>query len=604
MKLATRGLSVLAAVAALAIGGAMATASAAPATTSKTTVAKSTADPSAATKSTATKVTTKRSCGAAKAGHMTCFSIRRTDVREPGAFKLQAVVPNVTPSGLSPANLDSAYKLSASAGSGQTVAIVDAYNDPNAASDLAVYRSQFGLPACTVANGCFRQVSQNGATSRCRPATPDGPARNPSTSTWSRPSARSATSCWSKRTRPPTPIYTPPRTQPSPSAPSSSRTAGAAANRRARPLTTPTSTTTGVAITASTGDDGHRRRVPGHQPVRHRGRRHPSDDLDERSRLDRVGLVRRRLRLLVLRREADLADRHHQLLQARRGGRFRSGRSRHRRRGLPDLRRVGLDRLRRHQRGGPDHRRRLRPRRHAGRVVTTPASYPVRAPVQPVRRDQRQQRHLWRADLHRRRRLGRPDRPRHPERHGRVHGRQRLADREQPGQPDGHSRHGGQPVAVGQRRHGPVHLVGDRPAGRPGDLDRAASSRVRRPLSPLTAWSRQCTTRRRTRRPRRSRSTVSAASACTPAQLLGNPGFETGSAAPWTSTAGVINPNGAGETVALRHVLRVAGRVWHHPHRHVEPIGDDPGRVHELDAVATTCTSTRPKRPRRPSSTS
>jgi Putative Ig domain len=31
-------------------------------------------------------------------------------------------------------------------------------------------------------------------------------------------------------------------------------------------------------------------------------------------------------------------------------------------------------------------------------------------------------------------------------------------------------------------------------------------------------------------------------------QLLGNPGFETGSAAPWTSTAAVINPNGAGET--------------------------------------------------------
>ncbi|HZP51240.1 putative Ig domain-containing protein, partial [Actinocrinis sp.] len=35
---------------------------------------------------------------------------------------------------------------------------------------------------------------------------------------------------------------------------------------------------------------------------------------------------------------------------------------------------------------------------------------------------------------------------------------------------------------------------------------------------------------------------------CTAAQLLGNPGFETGSASPWTSTAGVINPNGAGET--------------------------------------------------------
>jgi len=35
---------------------------------------------------------------------------------------------------------------------------------------------------------------------------------------------------------------------------------------------------------------------------------------------------------------------------------------------------------------------------------------------------------------------------------------------------------------------------------------------------------------------------------CTATQLLGNPGFETGSATPWTSTAGVINPNGAGET--------------------------------------------------------
>lgn len=35
---------------------------------------------------------------------------------------------------------------------------------------------------------------------------------------------------------------------------------------------------------------------------------------------------------------------------------------------------------------------------------------------------------------------------------------------------------------------------------------------------------------------------------CTARQLLRNPGFETGSAAPWTSTPGVINPNGAGES--------------------------------------------------------
>jgi hypothetical protein len=42
--------------------------------------------------------------------------------------------------------------------------------------------------------------------------------------------------------------------------------------------------------------------------------------------------------------------------------------------------------------------------------------------------------------------------------------------------------------------------------------------------------------------------TVNSVSGCTAKQLLGNPGFETGSASPWTSTAGVINPNGAGET--------------------------------------------------------
>jgi Putative Ig domain len=42
--------------------------------------------------------------------------------------------------------------------------------------------------------------------------------------------------------------------------------------------------------------------------------------------------------------------------------------------------------------------------------------------------------------------------------------------------------------------------------------------------------------------------TINSTGGCTAAQLLGNPGFETGSAAPWTSTPAVINPNGAGET--------------------------------------------------------
>jgi subtilase family serine protease len=41
---------------------------------------------------------------------------------------------------------------------------VDAYNDPNANSDLATYRSEWGLPACTTSNGCLRIVNQTGGT--------------------------------------------------------------------------------------------------------------------------------------------------------------------------------------------------------------------------------------------------------------------------------------------------------------------------------------------------------------------------------------------------------------------------------------------------------
>src|SRR5438034_407125 len=76
--------------------------------------------------------------------------------------------PTITPSGYGPADLQSAYNLAAASannGVGQTIAIVDAFDDPRAESDLAVYRSQFGLPPCTTANGCFRKVNQNGASS-------------------------------------------------------------------------------------------------------------------------------------------------------------------------------------------------------------------------------------------------------------------------------------------------------------------------------------------------------------------------------------------------------------------------------------------------------
>lgn len=66
--------------------------------------------------------------------------------------------------GLHPADLISAYSLP-SQNSGRLVAIVDAYDDPTAEVDMGVYRATFGLKPCTVVNGCFRKVNEQGGTS-------------------------------------------------------------------------------------------------------------------------------------------------------------------------------------------------------------------------------------------------------------------------------------------------------------------------------------------------------------------------------------------------------------------------------------------------------
>ena len=134
-------------------------------------------------------------CGRPTPGHAACLAIlvpsslgpvlpERAAPGEPAT-----VSPSFSGSGVgggyAPADLRSAYDLpSESAGSGQTVAIVDAYDDPNAESDLATYRSRYGISACTTANGCFRKVNQTGGTSYPKP-TPAGRSRSPWTWTWS-----------------------------------------------------------------------------------------------------------------------------------------------------------------------------------------------------------------------------------------------------------------------------------------------------------------------------------------------------------------------------------------------------------------------------------
>jgi subtilase family serine protease len=63
--------------------------------------------------------------------------------------------------GYHPADLQSAYALPV-ANPGGTVALVDAFDDPNAEQELTVYRAAFGLPPCTSSNGCFRKLNQRG----------------------------------------------------------------------------------------------------------------------------------------------------------------------------------------------------------------------------------------------------------------------------------------------------------------------------------------------------------------------------------------------------------------------------------------------------------
>jgi hypothetical protein len=109
----------------------------------------------------------RSACASAAAGYAACLALIRSGIQphlQPAARS--AARPDAAPAGYGygPDSLQSAYKLpSATNGAGQTVAIVDAYNDPNASSDLAAYRAAWGLPACGA--GCFSVVNENGQAS-------------------------------------------------------------------------------------------------------------------------------------------------------------------------------------------------------------------------------------------------------------------------------------------------------------------------------------------------------------------------------------------------------------------------------------------------------
>jgi hypothetical protein len=74
---------------------------------------------------------------------------------------------------LTPAQMQTAYGVSgitfngtAGNGAGQTIAIVDAYNDPTISTDANTFSSEFGLPLFNSAGGpTFRVLNENGGTS-------------------------------------------------------------------------------------------------------------------------------------------------------------------------------------------------------------------------------------------------------------------------------------------------------------------------------------------------------------------------------------------------------------------------------------------------------
>ena len=164
----------------LALGTAMpanASASAAAASPAKTGTSTGTgavAKTSTPAKSAAPDYRSACSAATTKAGLAHCDALVRTDIT-PATKQALTVHPDIPPAGYGPSSLQSAYNLvpaSQVGGTGQTIAVVDAYNDPDAAADLAVYRTQYGLPACTVASGCFKIVSETGSTTALPPNAP------------------------------------------------------------------------------------------------------------------------------------------------------------------------------------------------------------------------------------------------------------------------------------------------------------------------------------------------------------------------------------------------------------------------------------------------
>jgi hypothetical protein len=169
------------------------------------------------------------------------------------------------PTGLGPAQIQSAYKLTWLASGGKTVALVDAFNDPNAASDLATVEAvSAACPGCHIL-----LVEANSTSTANLERAEDTAAKTPGvvsvSNSWGGSEAASELSGDGHFNHP------------------------------------------GVAITASAGDSGYGTSWPAVSPVRHRRRWHDPDASQQLAGLDGEGVVRLRQRLLHLGAQAHVA---------------------------------------------------------------------------------------------------------------------------------------------------------------------------------------------------------------------------------------------------------------------------------------------------------
>ncbi len=129
----------------------------------------------------------ERLCGVPRPGAASCAAMKlvaasltpaelRASAATQAGEEASGARPTVTeespiPGYLTPQDLRAAYSLPSetAASPTQTIAVIDAFDDPTAEADLGVYDEEFGLPACTTANGCFRKVDEEGKASPLPP---------------------------------------------------------------------------------------------------------------------------------------------------------------------------------------------------------------------------------------------------------------------------------------------------------------------------------------------------------------------------------------------------------------------------------------------------